>query len=203
MADRLRNGDINVEDKFVLELGAGTGLSGLVASRKRAKFVLITDYNDDSLIKNLRNNIKLNMVDSNNNNIVKCQSHTWGKDMDDLQFYNQGYEVILAADVIWDSFSHVMLIESLIQLLAKKSTSRVILVAGYHTGRHVVQAFLRRARAKGLVPLNDAILEFERGEYKHTYTSNDFELLDGMVNYDEHREDRQKLLIETHLVWAC
>ena len=70
MADRLRNGDINVEDKFVLEVGAGTGLSGLVASRKRAKFVLITDYNDDSLIKNLRNNIKLNIDDSNNNNIV-------------------------------------------------------------------------------------------------------------------------------------
>ncbi|EIM21803.1 hypothetical protein E3Q22_03316 [Wallemia mellicola] len=197
LADRLLNGAINVNDKVVLEVGAGTGLTGLVAGLS-ARQVLITDYDDEELIGNIRRNVKQNANEKAN---VKVMAHTWGKEVDDLLVgvYKEGFNVILAADVIWDTFSHESLIDTFVEVLKKEDDARVILVAGYHTGRHVVQAFLRRAQARGLIPDDDAIMEFERGKHKKTYSEVEFDLLDGLNDIDKYREERQKMTIEVKL----
>ncbi|TIB12907.1 hypothetical protein E3P92_02461 [Wallemia ichthyophaga] len=202
-ADRLLNGEISIDNKVVLEVGAGTGLSGIVAGciHRPASFVLVTDYDDPNLISNLRKNVQ----DNNKNGVCKVLPHCWGKDVDDLRSLSKtkdGFDVILAADVIWDSFSHASLIETLLQSLKKSDSSRVVLVAGYHTGRHVVQAFLRRARSKGLVPDDNEITEFARGSFSKSYTDLDFDLLDGLEDIDTHREERQKTTIECRLKLA-
>ncbi|TIA89239.1 hypothetical protein E3P99_02151 [Wallemia hederae] len=199
-ADRILSGEIDVKDKVVLEVGAGTGLSGIVAGccSRPASSVLITDYDDVELITNLRKNVR----DNDKRGNLKVMAHCWGKDADDLRsssLTRDGFDVILAADVIWDSFSHLSLIETLTQSLKQRPESRVVLVAGYHTGRHVVQAFMRRAKAKGLVPDDSLIMEFERGVYSQSYTDLDFDLLNGLEDIDVYREQRQKTTIECRL----
>lgn len=184
----------------MLEVGAGTGLSGIVAAciDRPASFVLVTDYDDPNLVSNLRKNVQDNDMNGN----LRVLPHCWGKDIDDLRSLSKtkdGFDVILAADVIWDSFSHAGLIETLVQSLKKNEDSRVVLVAGYHTGRHVVQAFLRRARSKGLIPDGNEVMEFERGVYSKSYSDLDFDLLDGLEDIDTHREERQKITIECRL----
>jgi predicted nicotinamide N-methyase len=46
-----------IENKRVLELGAGAGLPSLVCSKIGASFVVVTDYPDPDLVDNLRYNI--------------------------------------------------------------------------------------------------------------------------------------------------
>lgn len=46
-----------MESRTVLELGAGSGLPGLICAHLGAKLTVITDYPDADLIENLRYNI--------------------------------------------------------------------------------------------------------------------------------------------------
>ena len=52
-----------IKDCSVLELGAGCGLSGLVAANLKPKSVILTDFNT-TVLDNLRGNIVLNNVDT-------------------------------------------------------------------------------------------------------------------------------------------
>ena len=58
IADYFQENPSLVQGKHVLELGAGAGLPGLVAGVLGAKKVVITDYPDEDLIENLRENVR-------------------------------------------------------------------------------------------------------------------------------------------------
>lgn len=73
------NNEIKVTGENVLELGAGTGLAGLVCGRKHAKFVVVSDY-QKVVLENLKYNITLNNLDSN----VKCLKLDWRSCVGDL-----------------------------------------------------------------------------------------------------------------------
>ena len=70
------------------------------------------------------------------------------------------FTLILCADVLWNTFSHPALIQSLQSLLAPTTSSRVTIISGFHTGREPLARFLRLAAFKGLVP--DALGFVER-----------------------------------------
>ncbi|KAJ8324744.1 hypothetical protein O5D80_006982 [Batrachochytrium dendrobatidis] len=55
---------IDVAGQNVLELGCGTGLSGLVAARSGAKLVVLTDYHP-VVLSNVERNVEANNVESN------------------------------------------------------------------------------------------------------------------------------------------
>jgi nicotinamide N-methyltransferase len=60
-ASYLDSNDGSISDKFVLELGAGGGLPGIVAAQNGATKVVLTDYPDAALIENLTYNVQQNV----------------------------------------------------------------------------------------------------------------------------------------------
>jgi len=54
---------------------------------------------------------------------------------------------------------HNPLIDSIMCLLDRSPSSRILLISGLHTGRSVVVDFLRLARSRGLVPAGEGITE--------------------------------------------
>jgi predicted nicotinamide N-methyase len=99
----------------VIELGAGTGLVGLVAHALGAKSVMITDRNPQPA----RHNLKLNTDNLDPHRHVSIRELTWGQDVSD---FHPPYDVLLAADVVYieDTFSE--LIQCIEQLSGVEST---------------------------------------------------------------------------------
>lgn len=156
LADAIYSCALDVRDKYVLELGAGTGLPALTAALCGAPHkVVVTDYDDAAIVAALRRNL---MATKEAN---KCSmaptvvaGHTWGQAMDDvldlLPPAHSHFDVILLADCVWERFSHDVLLRSIKAFLARTSEARVYMVAGLHTGRHTLVHFFRQALAVGL-----------------------------------------------------
>ncbi|KAI0773319.1 hypothetical protein BD413DRAFT_473096 [Trametes elegans] len=138
----------------VLELGAGAGLPSVaVAKRYPGALVTASDYPDDALIRTLAENLERNSVSSHS----RAVPYGWGSDPSILFSHEReagadpGYDVVLAADTIWNSETHRIFIETLRLTLAHSPDARIYLVAGLHTGRYVIQSFLRQISAAGFV----------------------------------------------------
>jgi len=89
---------------------------------------------------------------------------------------------------------HEPLINSVMRLLDRSPSSRILLISGLHTGRSVVVNFLQLAESRGLVPADEGITE------RNT--------LDGRTRpWETHRVDdtveRKQWLIVAQLRWLC
>jgi nicotinamide N-methyltransferase len=67
----------DVRNETVLELGAGTGIAGIVAMKAGAKEVVITDYPAEEVLLNLRENVKRNLGASERGRCF-VRGHEWG-----------------------------------------------------------------------------------------------------------------------------
>ena len=123
----------------VLELGASAGLPSILITKLfSGALVTVTDYPDDELIKTLTNN-----VDSNNvADRCKVLPYAWGSDPTVVLGNSKGFDVVIAADTLWNPELHPIFIDTLKSTLKKSSSSRIHLVVGLHTGRYTIQAFL-------------------------------------------------------------
>jgi len=132
----------------VLELGAGAGIPSLVIAKTFSYvFVTASDYPDERLIQTLSNNVE-------RNNVTRCRvvAYEWGSDVSVLGTSGDGtggFDVIVAADTIWNSDLHIPFIETLQMTLKKTTAARIHLVAGLHTGRYTLQAFLDAVEEAG------------------------------------------------------
>ncbi|RDX49181.1 hypothetical protein OH76DRAFT_560770 [Lentinus brumalis] len=139
----------------ILELGAGAGLPSILIS-KMYKDALVTcsDYPDESLIHTLAENAKRNDVAD------RCHvvPYGWGSDPSPLMLSQNahldsipGFDIVLAADTLWNSDTHHIFVQTLQLTLKRASSARVHLVAGLHTGRYVVASFLKLVPDAGFV----------------------------------------------------
>ncbi|KAI9806168.1 MAG: hypothetical protein M1826_004667 [Phylliscum demangeonii] len=151
----------------VLELGAGTGLCGIVAVRAGADEVVITDYPAPNLLRTLRRNVARNLPDAigpatgpATGPIVSVHGHAWG----DLHSavasrHAHSFTRVVASDCLWLVRQHRNLVRSMIHFLRRPGPSpacsapapRVWVTAGFHTGRAKVAAFFDVAVRRGLV----------------------------------------------------
>lgn len=139
----------------ILELGAGAGLPSIfIAKSYPDALVTCSDYPDESLIRTLAENAQRNDVAD------RCCviPYGWGSDPSPLMLSQNahldsipGFDVVLAADTLWNSDTHRIFVQTL-QLTLKRSTNaRVHLVAGFHTGRYAIASFLRLIPDAGFV----------------------------------------------------
>jgi nicotinamide N-methyltransferase len=145
-SDERECNEISVKGKTIVELGAGTGLPSLVCARDGASSVVITDYPDNGIMAAMKENIKTCRVED----AAHAQGLDWadaGQVEDVLRRSpnSEGYDLILCADVLWLSSSHADLLETVQKLLRKSSSSRILLLSGFHTGRRALSAFFSRA----------------------------------------------------------
>jgi predicted nicotinamide N-methyase len=142
-----RKGAFNdIKDNDVLELGAGVGLCGIIASQF-ARSVVISDY-EDEVLKIIELNIQKHAS-------PKCQSVSgfslsWGDENDHLKLERKTgvskWPVIVGADVVYWSNSVVPLIDTVSALLADDG----VFILGY-TSRveSILDSLLTYATEKG------------------------------------------------------
>lgn len=155
---------VDVRGKTAVELGAGTGLPGLVASVMGAGRTVITDYPDAHVVDNLERNLDLALLPRSSSKSREPNPHYsevrarvqvlglgWGNADEEERVFaasspsdlnaSGGYDIVLAADVLWVSSAHPLLIHSIRRLLKRDRAARCVLIAGFHTGRPAVRRF--------------------------------------------------------------
>lgn len=148
LAKYLEHNPAIVQNKHILELGAGTGVCGISAAYLGASYVVLTDL--AYVIKNLQKNVEINFpqhpqTDDTSTRHVHTQLLEWGNQStyifpnrsnigfslsQELQQNNKkneeqeqsnGWDVILGADIVWLENLVPLLIHAL-TLLTSKST---------------------------------------------------------------------------------
>lgn len=121
-----------LKDKKVLELGAGTGLAGIVAAKLGAASVLLTDLekNLDILEKNVALNFEPSNEDSMSNNKVVCsvKGLEWNVDLNKFSTAAaSSFDVIIGADLIYSSRSLRSLLKTITFFVNRQNDALVLL----------------------------------------------------------------------------
>ncbi|GAX21357.1 hypothetical protein FisN_6Lh077 [Fistulifera solaris] len=167
-----------LEEKRVLELGAGLGLCGIVAHRLlQARTVYVTD-GDSDVLHVMKQNIQANRsVERHNNNIISGHQLLWGAEyappflqiMRRMESENDAllFDVILAADVVYVPQVIAPLFET-VQTLLEPATGVFLL------------AFARRMVD---VTLDDVLQEATRADFVYKQCSSDQDTEQGLYLY--------------------
>ncbi|POS87727.1 hypothetical protein EPUL_000473 [Erysiphe pulchra] len=111
----------------VLELGSGTGLLGMVAAAVWGVSVLLTDLED--IQENLRYNIQMNHDTISKVSNGSVTSHVLNWRIPEKAFPEpKDFELIMAADPLYDDF-HPLALANTINLFLKKNSNSRLLVA--------------------------------------------------------------------------
>eukprot|EP00455_Lapot_gusevi_P017868 TRINITY_DN1965_c0_g1_i1.p1 TRINITY_DN1965_c0_g1~~TRINITY_DN1965_c0_g1_i1.p1 ORF type:complete len:235 (-),score=41.86 TRINITY_DN1965_c0_g1_i1:143-847(-) len=97
-----------VQNKLVLEFGAGAGLPSITAVKLGAAKVCACDFPAPTVLDTLRRNIRENDVD------ITVVPHIWGEDVTPLLevIDNRKYDIILASECVWKPDAHIDLFKS-------------------------------------------------------------------------------------------
>ncbi|KAI0317798.1 putative methyltransferase-domain-containing protein [Amylostereum chailletii] len=152
----------------VLELGAGGGLPGIVAIKNGARKVVLTDYPDAPLIKNLEDNVHENMSPDEARR-GHVQGYIWGQRVEPLlqslaevpEGKPQGFDLIIMSDLIFNHSQHDALLKtceltlsSWISESADTDNEPCILVFYSHHRPHLAERdmdFFRKATERGWI----------------------------------------------------
>lgn len=99
----------------VLELGAGCGLVGIVLSLLGAKSVVLSDL--ELCVPTLQRNIDRN-ISGPSKDSIRAASFIWGQNTSPLTVLGK-FDIIVAAEVLYDEEDSKLLAESVVHLLAR------------------------------------------------------------------------------------
>lgn len=139
----------DVTGQRVLEVGAGTGLAGIIAALRGAREVVLTDYPADEVLGNLRANVQRNVGPGTKlqTSGLSVHGHEWGVLDDEFSRAERGrFGRILVADCLWMPWQHESLLRSIGWFLA--DDGRAWIVAGFHTGREKMRGFFEEGAVK-------------------------------------------------------
>lgn len=187
-------GPDGLDGKRVLELGAGAGMAGIsIARRWNNARVVITDYPDAGILRTLQQNVARNCLEEDSggergDTRVQVRGHAWGSEGGIVENH---YHVVVAIDTLWTSDTHVALCQSIARALMREEGCRVYLIAGIHTGRWVLNAFLNTAVQYGFCV--DYLIELRvRDGYEREW----------YVEREDTAEERREWLLYIRLRWS-
>ncbi|KAH0574033.1 Nicotinamide N-methyltransferase [Spironucleus salmonicida] len=158
LAEFIQSNTLLFRDKTILELGSGSGLPAIIASRFSSQ-VVTTDFPN----KQILNNINYNII--NNNSTAKIFPLLWGNHLD------QKFEVILVSDCIQMVQEHANILQTLKESLSPNGTIYVIfqhhqpekkasIMTFFETARSAFDCvFVREIECQRQFPEDDAIYE--------------------------------------------
>ncbi|KIK63747.1 hypothetical protein GYMLUDRAFT_222048 [Collybiopsis luxurians FD-317 M1] len=121
------------QNKNVLELGAGGALPSLVAAASGARKVVITDYPDPDLIQNIEYNVKVNVAETEKEQVA-VQGYIWGHSVEPLLALlnappssaseENKFDLIILSDLIFNHSQHDSLLKTC-NLALRTSSSAV------------------------------------------------------------------------------
>ncbi|KAH7295965.1 hypothetical protein KP509_26G001400 [Ceratopteris richardii] len=120
-----------VKGKHCIELGAGCGLPGITAACLGAASVLLTDLSENLPL------LKANVSSNGLTETVMVANLEWGQQYDS---YNRSFDVVLAADIMYDASSIAALLRTL-RCIAGASTC---IILAYGRNRQAEDTFFQQ-----------------------------------------------------------
>lgn len=118
-----------IQDKTVLELGAGAGLPSLISAICGARQVLVTDYPDQELIDNLQYNIE-HAIETKFQSRISAKGYLWGNDVTSLTGVldepEKLFDVLILADILFNHSEHEKLVLTLQKTLNHSPEARAL-----------------------------------------------------------------------------
>ena len=101
---------INIKNKIIIELGAGTGINGLTLGALGAKKIILTDKGD--CLDLLKENYENNKMKFDKNLICDIKELDWNKE-DDRKTINDKIDYIIGSDIVWNPKLRIPLFETI------------------------------------------------------------------------------------------
>lgn len=127
----LENASSLIQNKTILELGAGGGLPSLICAVHGARQVVVTDYPDAELIENLNYNIKTCTQLSNPKNII-ADGYLWGAPVAEIAKSISGsakearFDILILADLLFNHSEHQKLVKTVRLTLARTPKAKAL-----------------------------------------------------------------------------
>jgi EEF1A N-terminal glycine/lysine methyltransferase len=125
-----------IANKTVLELGAGAGLPSLVCGVLGAKKVIVSDYPDPDLVKNLWRNIdgyyaSIAEEAGKEEKRIVAEGFCWGADASPLLSHIMpasppGFDVLILADLLFNHSEHSKLVSTIESTLKKNKEAKAL-----------------------------------------------------------------------------
>ena len=129
--------------------------------------VVLTDYPSVTLLEILKYNANHNISNPLPSN-VRVEPHLWGDLTSSFaELHRHKFSRVIAADTLWLASQHDNLAKSMAHFLALDRAARVLIVAGFHTGRAKVVQFFESILAVDLVI--DEIWEMSSDGYRRPW----------------------------------
>ena len=111
---------------------------------------VITDYPSPVVLENIRTNASTNIPERLSSQ-YSVEGQGWGVLETKFAIANKHhFNRVLAADCFWMPSQHANLVATMLHFLAPGPSSRVLTVAGFHTGRTKLAGFYDEAVSNGL-----------------------------------------------------
>ncbi|KAK9469918.1 hypothetical protein V1512DRAFT_219628 [Lipomyces arxii] len=118
--------------KTVLEVGAGAALPSFICAIQGARKIVITDYPETELIENIEYNVEKYVEDQKvSKDLFAVDGYIWGNDTKpllDLIPGDDGYDLIILSDVVFNHSEHAKLLATCWQTLSHKNKDAKIFV---------------------------------------------------------------------------
>jgi EEF1A N-terminal glycine/lysine methyltransferase len=112
--------------------------------------VVLSDYPAPVVLENIRRNAK-SAIPTKLASRYSVEGFEWG-DLESAfaKKYANHFNRIIAADCFWMPSQHFNLVHSMLHLLKKDVSSRILAIGGFHTGRSKLAGFFDIAIEEGL-----------------------------------------------------
>lgn len=126
---------------LIVSTAVGVGLAGIISTLSGAYEVTISDYPAPDILRTLRKNVEKNL-DPQLRRSIKVEGHQWGHLKSQFASDKAGHFTrVLAADCLWMPHEHENLARSMLHFLSPSLEARVLVIAGFHTGRRNLVLF--------------------------------------------------------------